>query len=62
MDQAELPEIAHAHVAFDDGLALECGIALRRLTVAYRTYGKLNAERSNAILICHALTGDQYVA
>ena len=62
MDQAELPEIAHAHVAFDDGLALECGIALRRLTVAYRTYGQLNAERSNAVLICHALTGDQYVA
>jgi homoserine O-acetyltransferase len=62
MDQAELPEIPHAHVAFDDGLMLDCGIALRRLTVAYRTYGLLNAERSNAILICHALTGDQYVA
>ena len=62
MDQAELPEIAHAHVAFDDGLMLECGIALRRLTVAYRTYGRLNADRSNAVLVCHALTGDQYVA
>ncbi len=62
MDQAELPEIAHAHVAFDDGLTLECGLALRRLTVAYRTYGRLNADRSNAVLVCHALTGDQYVA
>jgi homoserine O-acetyltransferase len=54
--------VTHSHVAFDDGIVLECGTALRRLTVAYRTYGSLNADRSNAILVCHALTGDQYVA
>jgi homoserine O-acetyltransferase len=62
MDQAEPPEIEHQHVAFEDGLALDCGVTLRRLVVAYRTYGRLNADRSNAILVCHALTGDQYVA
>ena len=62
MDQAEPPEIEHRHVAFEDGLTLDCGVALRRLTVAYRTYGQLNADRTNAVLICHALTGDQYVA
>jgi homoserine O-acetyltransferase len=62
MDQPDLPDIAHQHVAFDDGLALECGVMLPRLVVAYRSYGALNAERSNAVLICHALTGDQYVA
>ena len=62
MDQHKLPDIAHPHVTFADGLALDCGHALRRLAVAYRTYGTLDAARGNAVLICHALTGDQYVA
>ncbi len=61
MDTAQ-PDIQHQHVSFDDGLMLECGQTLAGLIVAYRTYGALNAEKSNAILICHALTGDQYVA
>ncbi len=52
----------HAHVTFDDGIELECGTYLRRHAVAYRTYGTLNADRSNAVLVCHALTLDQYVA
>ncbi len=43
-------------------LALDAGVSLAPYAIAYQTYGKLNAERSNAILICHALTGDQYVA
>ncbi|HEX6841453.1 MAG TPA: homoserine O-acetyltransferase, partial [Stellaceae bacterium] len=43
-------------------LLLDCGVELGPYTIAYQTYGRLNPERSNAILICHALTGDQYVA
>jgi homoserine O-acetyltransferase len=43
-------------------LALDSGQTLGPYAIAYQTYGKLNADRSNAILICHALTGDQYVA
>jgi len=62
MDYSHAPDIARTHVAFDDGMMLECGIALPRLVIAYRSYGTLNADRSNAILVCHALTGDQYVA
>jgi homoserine O-acetyltransferase len=41
---------------------LDCGKTLAPLTVAYMTYGKLNAARSNTVLICHALTMDQFVA
>jgi homoserine O-acetyltransferase/O-succinyltransferase len=61
-DVLPLPEIAHQVQRFADGLVLECGQVLPELVVAYRTYGRLNADRSNAILVCHALTGDQYVA
>jgi len=46
----------------DRPLQLDCGIELGPFTMAYQTYGALNADRSNAILVCHALTGDQFVA
>ena len=41
---------------------LVCGQSLAALDIAYETYGTLNADGSNAILVCHALTGDQHVA
>jgi homoserine O-acetyltransferase len=43
-------------------LPLDSGQALERVTIAYETYGDLDPDNSNAILVCHALTGDQYVA
>ena len=46
----------------DRPLRLDSGAALSPLEVAYRTYGRLNADRSNAVLVLHALTGDQYLA
>jgi homoserine O-acetyltransferase len=49
-------------LAVAEPLALDSGQSLAPYSIAYQTYGKLNADRSNAILICHALTGDQYVA
>jgi homoserine O-acetyltransferase len=45
----------------DDPLPLDCGLTLAPFATAFQTYGSLNAERSNAILVCHALTGDQYL-
>ncbi len=46
----------------DEALPLDSGRTLQPFEIAYQTYGALNAERSNAILVCHALTGDQHVA
>jgi homoserine O-acetyltransferase len=49
-------------LAEDDPVCLDCGVSLKNITVAYQTYGKLNEDKSNAVLICHALTGDQFAA
>ena len=63
MDQpAPFPDVAHRRASFPDGIVLECGQVLAPVEIAFRTYGSLNAARSNAVLLCHALTGDQYVA
>jgi homoserine O-acetyltransferase len=43
-------------------LRLECGQELGPFQIAYQTYGTLDAAKANAVLICHALTGDQHVA
>ena len=63
MDANETAELDREGVfAFpeDQPLELESGGRIENLEIAYRTWGELNAERSNAILICHALTLDQH--
>jgi homoserine O-acetyltransferase len=46
----------------DGPLRLDCGVELAKFNVAYQTYGELNAQKTNAVMVCHALTGDQFVA
>ncbi|MDA1354322.1 MAG: homoserine O-acetyltransferase [bacterium] len=52
--------MAHTHTAFEgkNALKLESGQTLGPITQCYTTFGSLNATKSNAILVCHALTGD----
>ena len=47
---------------FAEPLPLRSGAALRDYTLAYETYGTLNAARSNAVLVCHALNASHHVA
>lgn len=56
------PTLASNSLKLAQDLPLDSGQALSGVEVAYETYGELAADKSNAILICHALTGDQYVA
>ena len=47
---------------FPDALALQSGASIRGYTLAFETYGTLNAQRSNAVLVCHALNASHHVA
>ena len=47
---------------FEDPLNLECGFRLDSFELVYETYGKLNKNRSNAVLVCHALSGNHHAA
>ena len=71
MAKKEMPESTVGLVHYEDFyfgdrdedlLHLDCGKTLRGVTIRYETYGNLNADKSNAILIEHALTGDAHLA
>lgn len=59
-DSVGIVETQTAH--FSEALILECGKTLTAYDIAFETYGELNVDASNAILICHALSGDQHAA
>ena len=52
------PQTAH----FDSPLTLKSGVVLPRFDLVYETYGTLNAAKSNAVIVCHALSGNHHVA
>ncbi len=60
--EAQRPSSLVVDFPADQPLRLDCQQDLGPFSIAYQTYGALNAEKSNAILVCHALTGDQHVA
>jgi len=60
--EADTPNSLVVRFGADRPLTMEAGVNLAPLTIAYQTYGALNAAKSNAFLICHALTGDQHAA
>ena len=63
-DEEDILKISGQIAEFDESkpLKLDSGESLTPLRIAYQTYGSLNADKSNAVLVCHALTGDQHVA
>ncbi|MEE4659783.1 MAG: homoserine O-acetyltransferase [Halieaceae bacterium] len=59
-DSVGLVTPATAH--FEQGLTLACGRRLESFELIYETYGELNEDRSNAVLVCHALSGHHHAA
>ena len=62
LTEVDHPSSLVARFGADDPLRLDCGHDLAPFQIAYQTYGELDANKANAVLVCHALTGDQHVA
>ncbi|MDQ0503468.1 homoserine O-acetyltransferase MetX [Xanthobacter agilis] len=60
--EADDPHSPVARFGPSQPLRLDAGVLLPHLQIGYQTYGELNAARTNAVLVCHALTGDQHAA
>ncbi|MBS0497659.1 MAG: homoserine O-acetyltransferase [Proteobacteria bacterium] len=61
-DSKSVGVVTPQYVQIDKPLQLKSGLSLESYHLVYETYGRLNAARSNAILICHALSGNHHVA
>ncbi len=62
LNEADNPSSEVIRFAADEPLDLDSGHKLANLQIAYQTYGELDRDRANAVLVCHALTGDQHAA
>src|SRR6201995_3739162 len=61
-DPGSVGEVETQFLDLPDPLALDCGRELRGVRIAYETYGTLSPTRDNAVLVCHALSGDAHAA
>ena len=61
-DSKSVGVVTPQYVQVDKPLLLKSGASLDSYHLVYETYGQLNAARSNAVLICHALSGSHHVA
>lgn len=61
-DTKSVGVVTPQYVHIDSPLQLKSGATLDRYHLVYETYGQLNAAKSNAILICHALSGNHHIA
>jgi homoserine O-acetyltransferase len=61
-DPSSVGAVTAQKARFDRPLKLKGGAELPSYEIAYETYGELNAARSNAVLVCHALNGSHHVA
>ena len=61
-DSDSIGIVSARRIHFDTPLSLKSGAVLDNYELVYETYGELNPERSNAILVCHALSGNHHVA
>jgi homoserine O-acetyltransferase len=62
MPEASVGVVVPQSMHFGEPIALKSGFTLDQYDLAYETYGELNADRSNAILVCHALNASHHVA
>lgn len=62
MPKKNMVETKYFNLPQSEEFVLESGISLPELKIAYETYGKLDEKKTNAILVCHALTGDAHAA
>jgi homoserine O-acetyltransferase len=61
-EHARSVQVGHCmDITPDTPFTFDCGAEFKTITIAYQTYGTLNADKSNAILLNHGLTGDQYL-